>query len=81
MIPAFDYEQSWQALRELPCPILVVRAGERSHISVEAAAKLATLAPRVRMAVVPDARHSVMGDNPLVFERVVVDFLMEEGML
>ncbi len=79
--PALDYGKTWAAMRALPCPILVVRAGEKSHISDAAVAELGRLAPRVRLTVVPHARHSVMGDNPLAFERAVATFLEAEGML
>lgn len=78
--PPFDYAKTWTALQGLPCPILVVRAGEHSHISDEAVARLETLAPRVRLTVVPNARHSVMGDNPRDFEDAVTAFFAEVGV-
>ena len=75
-----DFGALWRALETLPCPILVVRAGERSHITDEAAARLEGLAPRVRLATVPKAGHSVMGDNPLGFGAVVAGFLVATGI-
>lgn len=73
-----DFESVWAALEAATCPVLFVRAGERSHLSDEAADRLHAL-PHVRMVVVPDAAHNVMGDNPLVFNREVLAFLMSES--
>lgn len=79
-LPEPDFGALWQALRTLPCPILIVRAGEHSHIPAEAVPELEALAPRVRLTTVPHAAHSVMGDNPLAFERAVGEFLTGAGL-
>jgi pimeloyl-ACP methyl ester carboxylesterase len=64
----------WAALDAFPGPVLFVRASERSHVSDEAAQRLRAL-PNVRLVVVPDAMHNVMGDNPLGFRHEVNEFL------
>lgn len=77
---ADDFDKLWAALGEISVPVLFVRAGEHSHLSDEAAERLQTL-PNVRLVVVPDAAHNVMGDNPHVFKREVSQFLSAGGLL
>lgn len=69
-----DFDRLWTALRELSVPVLFVRAGEQSHLTDEAAERLLAL-PHVRLVVVPDSAHNVMGDNPHAFRRAVSEFL------
>lgn len=79
--PPADFDALWEALETLPCPILVVRASDRSHISDDLVPRLDGLAPRVRLVTVPDSGHSVMGDNPSAFQRAVTEFLNDCGLL
>lgn len=60
------------------CPILFVRASKRSHLTEEAAERREGLA-HVRIVVVPQAAHSVMGDNPHAFRREIGEFLSAQG--
>lgn len=76
-----DFETMWSALATVPCPILYVRAGEGSHLADYLVPRLESLGPRVRIATVPKAAHSVMGDNPNAFARVVNSFLHDTGIL
>ncbi len=78
--PAPDFETMWHTLRHAPCPVLIVRAGERSHINEDLLPDIEALAPAVQLATVPRAGHSVMGDNPIDFERVVSSFLKSLGL-
>ena len=57
----------------MPC-----RAGEHSRLTDEAADRLQAL-PNMRLAVLPEAAHNVMTDNPLAFRRVVSEFLSMLG--
>jgi esterase len=72
-----DFAAMWSALSTAPCPVLYVRAGESSHLADELVPALQSLAPRVRLATVPHAGHSVMGDNPVAFTAAVRRFLAE----
>ncbi len=76
-----DYPAMWQALRTAPCPVLIVRAGERSHINDDLLPEIHSLAPRVELVTVPDAGHSVMGDNPKGFAAAVTTFLNNAGAM
>ena len=75
--PPPDFKAIWEAIENLSCPMLVVRASDRSHISDDLVPRLEALAPRVRLVTVPRSGHSVMGDNPPVFETEVTRFLQE----
>ncbi len=76
-----DFQAMWSALTTLPCPILYVRAGEGSHLADEFVPALESLAPRVRIVTVPNAAHSVMGDNPVTFEREVRGFFRDADIV
>lgn len=78
--PAVDFDAIWDSLRNSSQPILVVRASERSHIGERVLPDLEALAPRVQVVEVPQAGHSVMGDNPRYFERVMREFFESIGL-
>ena len=71
---ASDFDEMWVALGTLTQPVLFVCAGRRSHLSDLARERLLTL-PNVQLAVVPEAGHNVMSDDPLTFTRTVREFL------
>lgn len=76
-----DFETLWSALATVSCPLLYVRAGEGSHLADDLVSRLKSLGPRVRIATVSNAAHSVMGDNPEAFAREVNGFLHQAGIL
>lgn len=78
--PLPEFASIWSALRATTCPVLYVRAGVASHLADELVAPLEALGPRVRVATVADAAHSVMSDNPVAFERLVSTFLDEVAL-
>jgi esterase len=77
---ADDFDRLWTALGEISLPVLFVRAGEHSHVTDEAAERLRAL-PHLRLVVVPESGHNVMGDNPHRFKREVSEFLSATGLL
>jgi len=68
-------DQEWDLLRGIRAPSLVVRGADSDVLSQEAAEHLAAEMSHARLVVVPDAGHSVPGDNPDDFAAVVLDFL------
>jgi pimeloyl-ACP methyl ester carboxylesterase len=62
-------------LRELRCPILIVRGGEDAYLSVEAAAEMQALAPDCRIVVIPRTGHCLMEERPAAFAGAVRPFL------
>jgi pimeloyl-ACP methyl ester carboxylesterase len=54
---------------------LILKGGESDILSSDSAAKLQAAIPGSRLAVVPRAGHSVMGDNPEGFVAAVRAFV------
>ena len=72
-------QQQWGALAKIPCPTLVVRGAASDFLSPEIADKMVDeVIPNAQLAVVPQAGHSVMTDNPEGFCQVVTDFAVSE---
>lgn len=70
-------KQMWAALAKVPCPTLVVRGAASDIMSPEVADRMVDeVIPNARLAVVPQAAHSVMTDNPEGFNRAVCDFVL-----
>jgi esterase len=67
----------WDDVRAIRCPTLVIKGGESDILSAESATKLQAAIPGSRLAVVPGAGHSVMGDNPVAFVAAAREFLRE----
>ncbi|MFQ5666921.1 MAG: alpha/beta fold hydrolase [Candidatus Binatia bacterium] len=65
----------WDDVRAIHCPTLIIKGGESDILSAESAAKLRAAIPGSCLTVVPNAGHSVMGDNPHGFVAAVRDFL------
>ena len=66
-------------LHQISCPTLVLR-GERSDVfSDENASKFAAALPRGRWVKVPDAGHTIQGDNPAGLLAALTPFIREIG--
>ncbi len=67
----------WDALAKLPCPTLVVRGAASDILSPDVADRMADdVLQNGRLAVVPQAGHSVMTDNPDGFREAVCGFVL-----
>jgi pimeloyl-ACP methyl ester carboxylesterase len=70
----------WEALKRISCPTLVVRGAASDVLSPDTADRMVEeVLPNASLAVVPQAGHSVMTDNPEGFLAVMSLFLLEEG--
>lgn len=68
----------WDALARIPCPTLVVRGAASDILAPELAERMVDeVLPDGRLAVVPQAAHSVATDNPEGFEAAVTAFVLE----
>ncbi len=65
----------WEPLERITCPTLVVRGAESDILSPEIAKKMVERLPNARLVEVPGAGHSVPGDRPDEFARVLRTFL------
>jgi pimeloyl-ACP methyl ester carboxylesterase len=70
-------QQQWDALARVPCATLVVRGAASDILSPEIADKMVDeVLPNGRLAIVPQAAHSVMTDNPEGFQEAVCSFVL-----
>jgi pimeloyl-ACP methyl ester carboxylesterase len=71
--------EMWAALAALPCPTLVVRGAASDILSPEVADRMVDeVIENAKLAVVPQAGHSVMTDNPEGFRDAVCSFILGE---
>lgn len=72
-------EEMWNALARIPCPTLVVRGAASDIVSAEVADRMADeVLEQGSLAVVGQAGHSVMTDNPDDFAEQVGRFVLGE---
>jgi len=70
-------EAQWEALGRITCPTLVVRGAASDILSPETADKMVDeVLPNGRLAVIAQAGHSVMTDNPDGFRDAVNAFVL-----
>lgn len=69
----------WEALEKIECPTLVVRGAASDIMSPDVADRMVEEAlPNGTLAVISQAGHSVMTDNPKEFEQAVCAFMLGE---
>jgi esterase len=66
----------WPQWRAIQCPTLLVRGSESDILTDEIAKTMLEALPSARLAVVPNAGHTVPGDQPAVFQTLLREFLM-----
>jgi pimeloyl-ACP methyl ester carboxylesterase len=72
---------TWPLTDRVDCPVLVVRGGSSEILTRQGAADLAGRFRDGRWAEVPDAGHSVQGDNPAAFVSALESFLADIGVI
>jgi pimeloyl-ACP methyl ester carboxylesterase len=69
--------EMWEALAKIPCPTLLVRGAASDILSPEVADRMVDeVLQNGRLAIVPQAAHSVATDNPSEFSQAVCDFVL-----
>jgi pimeloyl-ACP methyl ester carboxylesterase len=72
-------QRMWDALAALPCPVLVVRGAASDILSPEIADRMVDeVLQNGRLAVIAQAGHSVMTDNPRGFNDAVASFVLSD---
>ena len=72
-------ELLWGALEKISCPTLVVRGAASDVVSADIADRMVEDSlPNGKLAVIPQAGHSVMTDNPESFNHSVAGFVLGE---
>ena len=67
----------WESARGIAVPTLLLHGGKSPVLKREQAEQFAAAVDHVRLVTIPDAGHSVAGDQPEAFERAVRGFLGE----
>jgi pimeloyl-ACP methyl ester carboxylesterase len=62
-------------LADVRCPTLVVAGDNDGTVALEAKEELAHGIPGARLVVVPDSGHATPGDQPELFNRIVLEFI------
>ena len=75
---ARDIPNLWPDLARIACPTLIVRGAESDVLSPEIAKRMLETLRDGRLVEVPEAGHTVLGDQPERFARVVGEFLRKE---
>jgi len=70
-------DDSWALFRGIRAPVLLIRGAESDVLTQPVAERAANEMQGARLVVVPQAGHSVPGDNPDAFTEAVREFLSE----
>ena len=65
----------WGYVESLNCPTLVVRGDRSDIIATDTADEMQKRIPNGKLAIIENAGHLVMGDNPSGFEKAVTKFI------
>jgi len=73
----FDHYDLRPYLKDIRCPVLIMRGQESRVMSAEVAREMSAMINQGRFTEIPKATHPLHTDNPLEFQRVVMAFLDE----
>jgi pimeloyl-ACP methyl ester carboxylesterase len=65
----------WPLWSAITCPTLIVRGAESDVLAPETAKRMLATNPHARLVEVEGAGHTVPGDQPAAFRRLLTDFL------
>jgi pimeloyl-ACP methyl ester carboxylesterase len=65
----------WPLWQAITCPVLLVRGADSDVLAPETAKRMLETNPRARLVEVPGAGHTVPGDQPETFRRLLAEFL------
>jgi esterase len=68
-------EALWHDLAAITCPALVLRGARSTILSAEVARRTAAALPHGELVEIPNAGHTVQGDNPAAFAAALDTFL------
>ena len=74
-----ENEVTLEAVKALPCPILVVRGAQSNVLEPDAAERFARTLPNGRLVTVPECGHNVHSQNTPGFLAAIAPFLDELG--
>ena len=70
-----DFTNLWEAVDAVDSPLLLLRGANSGVVGDEDVVELQRRQPDAEVIVVPDAGHSIQGDQPLVLAQHLHDFI------
>lgn len=70
-----DFSTLWEAVDAADAPLLLLRGGNSAVVGDEDVEELRRRNPGAEVIVVPDAGHSIQGDQPLALAEHLADFI------
>jgi len=71
----YDTEDLWPFLQNVICRSLVIRGKRSSFLSKKVAQKICKFIPNAELREIPESTHFPAQENPIVFNKVISDFL------
>jgi len=71
----YDTEDLWPFLQNVICRSLVIRGKRSSFLSKKVAQKICRFIPNAELREIPESTHFPAQENPIVFNKVISDFL------
>lgn len=68
-------EGAWQAVKQLSCPTLIIRAGNNPILNPDDAEKMVAMNPNIRLVVIPNSNHNVHGSQFEAYIKALETFL------
>jgi pimeloyl-ACP methyl ester carboxylesterase len=71
----YDTEDLWPFLKNIICRSLVIRGKRSSFLSKKVAQQICRFIPNAELREIPESTHFPAQENPIVFNKVISDFL------
>jgi len=71
----YDAEDLWPFLQNVNCRSLVIRGKRSSFLSKKVAQEICRFIPNAELREIPESTHFPAQENPIVFNKVISDFL------
>ena len=71
----YDTEDLWPFLQNVICRSLVIRGKRNSFLSQKVAQQICRFIPNAELREIPESTHFPAQENPIVFNKVISDFL------
>lgn len=71
----YDTEDLWPFLQNVICRSLVIRGKRSSFLSQKVVQQICRFIPNAELREIPESTHFPAQENPIVFNKVISDFL------
>jgi len=71
----YDTEDLWPFFKNITCRSLVIRGEKSPFLSKKEAQRICRVIPNAELREIPESTHFPAQENPIVFNKVISDFL------